>query len=146
MFTKLLKRSLATGTVLGAVVATAALAAPATVSAAPAASPKIELAACGYQGAVATTTSVRLTPGNIVRAGQKVVAHVTVSSGAGTPTGTLMLKVSASKARFFRIHGGHLNKSLPGLKAGHTYTVIARYQKQNCFQASTGVTYLTVLK
>lgn len=64
----------------------------------------------------------------LAKAGSANHAHVTVSSGVGTPRGSVTITVVGHRSVHRKLHGGHAAAALPrSLPAGHTYLVVARY-------------------
>ncbi len=149
MFVKLLRKPVATATVVGGAVLIAGLGAPATAQPVHASPSAVVAAAqrpgCGYQGVVRTVTRLRLSS-YVGRPGHVTVAHIRVSSGAGTPRGHVTLKVQTLR-RFTRHlhHGSARVRFGRHLRARHTYSVTAHYPRQGCFGASSDTQFYTVL-
>ncbi len=102
----------------------------------------------GYPAPVATSTSLSLTR-TVGQYGAVNVASVRVSSGAGTPTGTVRITVSNGASYQASLdRSGFAQRQLPrGLTAQHTYKVSARYDGQGSCRPSGPVSkYYTVVK
>jgi hypothetical protein len=97
----------------------------------------------GYPSSIQTSTSLRLAR-NFGSYGQRNVAHISVSSAAGRPGGTVTLAVNGN-AYALALHGGQASQSLPSnLAASHTYGVTATYPGQGCYAPSSSSTSYTV--
>jgi hypothetical protein len=123
-FRSVLTRSVATSAILGTVVAAAGLTAPATVGTAPA----IERVACeaGYEAPIVTTTDVTVSP-NFITYGDKVTVTASVSSVAGTPTGTVVFTVANQVFRAEVSDGTATVSPRRSFGANKTYDVTAAF-------------------
>jgi len=146
MFISHLKKSGTSAAAVGAVLALAATTTPGTVTAAP----SFTNVACtaGYANKVATTTVMSLVR-PIQQYGQGNRANVTVTSGAGEPTGTVVISVAGRTWTVPVVDGG-ATKSLPRLAAGDTYKIRAHF-RPDCadrteYKGSSATKYLTVRK
>jgi len=102
----------------------------------------------GYAAPIATTTSLSLAR-SVVEFGSADVATVKVSSGAGTPSGSVRLGVSdGSSYRLTLDRRGSARHELPRrLPAQRTYAVTASYDGRGSCQASGPVRkYVTVVR
>ena len=102
----------------------------------------------GYAAPIATTTSLTLSR-SVQQAGSTNVAKVRVSSGAGTPSGTVHLSVSDGSTYTLSLNGGGLaQQALPRtLRPSKTYTVTASYDGQGTCRPSGPVSkYVTVVR
>ncbi len=102
----------------------------------------------GYAAPIATTTSLSLAR-SVMEYGSVDVATVKVSSGAGTPSGSVRLGVSnGSSYRLTLDRRGSARHELPRrLAAQRTYAVTASYDGRGSCQASGPVRkYVTVVR
>lgn len=102
----------------------------------------------GYAAPIATTTGLSLAR-TVVQYGSVDVATVTVSSGAGTPSGTVHLGVSngASYRLTLDRHGAARHALPRELPAQRTYTVTASYDGSgSCLGSGPVRKYVTVVR
>ena len=97
----------------------------------------------GYPASVATYTTVRVPP--LVSSRTRVTASVTVTSGAGKPSGKVHLSVSG-RSYNLTLHNGRARQSLGRFAGGHTYTVSASYGGSGCWKPSSDTASLTVMR
>jgi hypothetical protein len=144
MFKKFVLKSVASTAAAGAVLAMAQIATPAVVTS----SPQIKHVAeeCGYQSSLATTTNVTLSQ-NVVQYGARVRATIQVSSGTGTPGGTVTLALQGMRSWTLELNAeGIAGLTLPRLGADETYGILVTYDGHNCYTASHDSAFLTVKK
>jgi hypothetical protein len=102
----------------------------------------------GYSAPIATTTSLSLTR-SAGQYGSVNVATVRVSSGAGTPAGTVRISVSNGASYTASLNNnGFAQRQLPrNLAPSRTHTVTASYDGQGSCRASGPVSkYYTVVR
>ena len=101
----------------------------------------------GYAAPIATTTSLSLDR-SVAEYGFVNVATIRVSSGAGTPSGTVRTSVAGVTRTDALDHRGATQRELPRrLEAGHSYSVTTSYDGQGSCQASGPVRkYYTVVR
>lgn len=101
----------------------------------------------GYAAPIATTTSLSLDR-SVAEYGFVNVATIRVSSGAGTPSGTVRTSVAGVTRTDVLDHRGATQRELPRrLEAGHSYSVTTSYDGQGSCQASGPVRkYYTVVR
>ncbi len=102
----------------------------------------------GYAAPIATTTSLTLSR-SVQQAGSTNVAKIRVSSGAGTPSGTVQLSVSDGSSYTLPLNGGGIaQQALPRtLRPSKTYTVTASYDGQGTCRPSGPVSkYVSVVR
>lgn len=104
-------------------------------------------APAGYAAPIATTTSLSLDR-SVAEYGFVNVATIRVSSGAGTPSGTVRTSVAGVTRTDVLDHRGATQRELPRrLEAGHSYSVTTSYDGQGSCQASGPVRkYYTVVR
>ena len=100
----------------------------------------------GYAAPIATTTSLSLDR-SVAAYGFVNVASIRVSSGAGTPSGTVRTSVAGVTRTDTLDHRGTTQRELPRrLEAGHTYKVTTSYAGSGSCQPSGPVSkYYTVV-
>ena len=101
----------------------------------------------GYAAPIATTTSLSLDR-SVAAYGFVNVASIRVSSGAGTPSGTVRTSVAGVTRTDALDHRGTTQRELPRrLEAGHTYKVTTSYAGDGSCQPSGPVSkYYTVVR
>jgi len=102
----------------------------------------------GYAAPIATTTSLTLAR-SVMRYGSVDLATVKVSSGAGTPSGSVRLDVSNGASYHLTLdrHGAARHALPRTLPAQRTYAVTASYDGQGSCQASGPARkYVTVVR
>ena len=101
----------------------------------------------GYSAPIATNTNLSLNR-SMAEYGFVNVATIRVSSGAGTPSGTVRTTVAGVSRTDELDHRGATQRELPRrLEAGHTYRVSTSYAGNGSCQASGPVSkYYTVVR
>ncbi|HEX6246577.1 MAG TPA: Ig-like domain-containing protein [Nocardioidaceae bacterium] len=97
-----------------------------------------------YPPSVATNTDLRLEK-STVQPGESNTAYVRVTSGAGTPQGTVTFKVAGRPGQTVPLVNGEAVWELPtDLAPGRTYKVTARYNGAGQYRTSLDTAYVTV--
>lgn len=132
MLRQFFSKRLASALVAAGVFAIAQFGAPSLATAAP------------YPPSVVTSTELTLDK-TTVNQGESNTAHVKVSSGAGTPTGTVTFKVAGRQATVTLGPDGTASWDLPtDLPPGATYNVTARYNGAGVYKPSSDSARVTV--